>query len=104
MEAVAKQPVSVAIEGDTLAFQMYTRGVLTSDACGTSVTQLALAVGYGSDNGIKYWKVKNSWGASWGEEGYIRIERGSNISKSGGCGILQSSSYPVVKSMTEIVV
>jgi C1A family cysteine protease len=74
--AVMKQPVSVAIEADQTVFQHYKSGVLTNDACGENLDHGVLIVGYGTDNGQKYWKVKNSWGAVFGEEGYIRIERG----------------------------
>merc|ERR1711972_940271 len=98
MEAVAKGPVSIAIEADKSAFQLYHSGVLSS-TCGTNLDHGVLAVGYGTENGKDYWKVKNSWGASWGDEGYIRLERGGKFSKLGECGILQMASYPVVKAL-----
>lgn len=92
--AVCAGPVSVAIEADQNAFQLYTGGVLTGD-CGSKLDHGVLAVGYGTDSGKDYWKVKNSWGASWGESGYIRMERNSG-KQHGECGILESASYPVV--------
>lgn len=92
--AVTQQPVSVAIEADQTAFQFYSSGVLTG-SCGTNLDHGVLAVGYGTDSGTDYWKVKNSWGASWGMDGYINIEKGN--SQSGGqCGILMSASYPTL--------
>lgn len=75
MSALAKQPVSVAIEADEKAFQLYKSGVFTA-ACGTNLDHAVLAVGYGTQNGEDYYKVKNSWGTSWGENGYILLARG----------------------------
>jgi len=99
MEALSKGPVSVAIEADKRAFQLYQSGILSSDECGTNLDHGVLAVGYGTENGKDYWKVKNSWGASWGDEGYIRLERGGKFSKLGECGILKMASYPVVSAL-----
>merc|ERR1711918_333798 len=71
--AVAKQPVSVAIEADKMAFQGYTGGVITGSACGTQLDHGVLAVGYGTEDGEDYFLVRNSWGSSWGESGYVKI-------------------------------
>ncbi|KUF84690.1 hypothetical protein AM588_10000735 [Phytophthora nicotianae] len=90
--AVSQQPVSVAIEADQKAFQFYKSGVFNL-TCGTRLDHGVLAVGYGSDNGQKFWKVKNSWGSSWGENGYIRLAREEN-GPAGQCGIASVPSYP----------
>merc|ERR1712025_1201822 len=92
-EAVSQQPVSIAIEADQRAFQLYKSGVLTG-TCGTKLDHGVLAVGYGTMDGTDYRKVKNSWGASWGDEGYILLEKGKG--QAGECGILMQPSYPVV--------
>jgi len=89
LAAVAKQPVSIAIEADQAAFQLYSKGVFTA-ACGQNLDHGVLAVGYGTDAGTDYWIVKNSWGAAWGEAGYIRLVRGKNQ-----CGLANAASYPV---------
>ena len=93
--AVAKGPVSIAIEADKPAFQHYKSGVLDSAACGTKLDHGVLIVGYGTDSttGDDYWIVKNSWGATWGEEGYIRIANDPAI-KRGVCGINSQPVYP----------
>ena len=92
--AVAQQPVSVAIEADQDCFQYYTGGVLDDSSCGTSLDHGVLAVGYstGSSDG-NYWIVKNSWGTSWGLNGYVQIAMNGG-SDGGICGINLDPSYP----------
>jgi C1A family cysteine protease len=95
--AVENQPVSVSIEADSRTFQLYKSGVYDDVGCGTSLDHGVLTVGYGTENGKDYWIVKNSWGSSWGEEGYIRIARNSvSTSTSGVCGIAMDASYPIM--------
>jgi len=92
--AVAQGCVSVAIEADQTAFQHYSSGVLTGN-CGTSLDHGVLVVGYGTSGSDEYWKVKNSWGESWGQQGYVNICRDCNKNgKNGECGILMQPSYP----------
>uniref|UniRef100_F7BRD4 Pro-cathepsin H n=1 Tax=Callithrix jacchus TaxID=9483 RepID=F7BRD4_CALJA len=93
VEAVALyNPVSFAFEV-TQDFMMYKRGIYSSTSCHKTpdkVNHAVLAVGYGEENGIPYWIVKNSWGPQWGMNGYFLIERGKNM-----CGLAACASYPV---------
>jgi len=96
MAAVNLTPVSIAIEADQSSFQFYSGGVMDGD-CGKQLDHGVLLVGYGTDNGQDYWKIKNSWGASWGESGYIRVIRGQDQ-----CGLADAASYPTGASVQAI--
>ena len=94
--AVAQQPVAIAIEADTRYFQSYSSGVLTSSSCGTTLDHGVLIVGYGTENGIDYWLVKNSWSTTWGDKGYVQIARSDSTNDAGICGIAMDPSFPSV--------
>uniref|UniRef100_A0A8R7UIB4 Peptidase C1A papain C-terminal domain-containing protein n=2 Tax=Triticum TaxID=4564 RepID=A0A8R7UIB4_TRIUA len=87
------RPVSVAFEVIN-GFRQYKSGVYSSDHCGTTpddVNHAVLAVGYGVENGVPYWLIKNSWGADWGDNGYFKMEMGKNM-----CAVATCASYPIV--------
>jgi C1A family cysteine protease len=94
-EAVAKQPVSVAIDAESTVFQFYSSGVIESDACGTTLNHGVLAVGYGTEAGKDYWLIKNSWSADWGDEGYVKIGRSDSSKDNGVCGVAMQASFPL---------
>jgi cathepsin L len=93
MTALNLQPVAIAIEADQACFQFYHSGVLDDKSCGTNLDHGVLLVGYDTDaaSGKDYWLVKNSWGTSWADKGYIKFVRGKNQ-----CGLTLAASYPTV--------
>lgn len=92
--ATAQNPVIIAIEADTRYFQSYSSGILTDALkCGTNLDHAVEIVGYGTENGIDYWKVRNSWSTSWGEQGYFRLQRSDSTNDPGVCGLAMEPSF-----------
>ncbi|CAF4453960.1 unnamed protein product, partial [Didymodactylos carnosus] len=96
LQAVTRGPVYVAINADASTFQSYKTGVInlsTQDCDPQNLDHAVVLVGYGYDSTLQlnYWKVKNSWGANWGEGGYGRIARGTNV-----CGIASSAQEGII--------
>lgn len=118
MNAIAQSgPIAISVDAST--FHAYESGIYSGcNQVNPDINHAVTLVGYGEENGQKYWLVRNSWSASWGEAGYIKIARsdhdeevcGSDITPHDGtacdgedepvtvcgtCGILYDSSFPL---------
>ncbi|KAM0822384.1 hypothetical protein ACQ4PT_071522 [Festuca glaucescens] len=93
MKVVASQPMSGAVDGGDMTFQLYSGCVITG-SCGTDLDRGIAAIGYGTtSDGTKYWLLKNSWGTTWGENEFLRMEK-DITDKKGMCGLAMEPSYP----------
>jgi C1A family cysteine protease len=93
--ALDNGPLSVAVAAGSTGF-MYYQGGVVDKLCGADLDHGVTIVGFGSDKANKYyWVVRNSWGASWGEKGYIRVRADDSANKKAGmCGINSMVHYP----------
>ncbi|TGZ66234.1 hypothetical protein CRM22_005421 [Opisthorchis felineus] len=86
-------PISVAIHASLESFMGYKSGVYSDEECSSDeLDHAVLVVGYGEENGIPYWLIKNSWGFDWGELGYVKIRRNHHNL----CGVASKASYPLM--------
>lgn len=100
--------ISIAIEADTKSFQLFKSGIYNDyEGCNSNsqtkgansqpnIDHAVVLVGYGSQNGQDYYILRNSWDTTWGENGYMKIERGDKYAPWGMCGLLYQPDYPVV--------
>lgn len=86
-------PVTVSMDIDHESFMRYAGGIYYDEECVKRVNHGALLVGYGTENGVDYWIVKNSFGVLWGEAGYFRIPR----NKANDCGVTSSPLFPILR-------
>lgn len=86
----ASGPIAVTLNGENSDFYSYAGGIYDNPSCPTKINHAVLLVGYGSQNGKAYWIIKNSWGPTWGEGGFMKLAKGSNR-----CGIVSAASYYV---------
>ncbi|KDD75077.1 papain family cysteine protease [Helicosporidium sp. ATCC 50920] len=96
LKAVSNQPVSVGICANS-NLQFYSSGVVDEPSCCSQMNHGVLVVGFENDGPQRHWKIKNSWGTGWGEEGYFRAAMDAQA-PSGTCGLLQMPAYPVKKT------
>lgn len=84
-------PVAIVLYASS-NFQSYKSGIFSDSACvktaSSKVNHAVTIVGYGTENGKDYWIVRNQWGTTWGEAGYIRLPRGSNY-----CALMTEPIY-----------
>ena len=92
--ALAKGPLSVSLDAESRAFDTYKKGVFNHKNCGHELDHAVLAVGFGkdADSGLEYWVIKNSYGTSWGEDGFMRL---SITEGKGTCGVQMEPLLPI---------
>ena len=88
--AIREQPVLVSVQADSWQFKLYGSGVIGSEECGTTVNHNMMAVGYGSQDGVDYYLLKNSWGFEWGIDGFVKVKVEDN-----GLGICGVQASPI---------
>jgi len=98
IEALQTGPISVAIDASGNSFTYYSAGTLKASECGTNLDHAVNVIGYGSDSNGDYWLLRNSWGTTWGLEGYFKFARTSTEGSEGTCGVQKSAAYPNVET------
>jgi len=81
-----------------MSFQFYKTGVYDDAGCGNQLDHGVLAVGYGTLDDKGYFLVRNSWGPTWGDDGYIKMATQSTT-VNGTCGILSFASRPILQKV-----
>jgi cathepsin L len=94
--ALQNGPASISLYASSNSFHLYTGGILNDRECPTTVNHAVHTIGWGEENGQEYFIVRNSWGPSWGENGYIRIAVAPDLPL-GICGMFyRVPEYPII--------
>jgi cathepsin L len=83
-------PTSICVDATPTSFQLYLEGIYDDPKCTTMLDHAVGLVGYSAEGDKKYWIMRNSWGTTWGEMGYMRIARGHNR-----CGVASAGCVPI---------
>ena len=92
-DALYYQVLSVLVSGSSKVFKNYVKGIIRYN-CGTQTDTAVNLVGSGTQGNTLWWRIRNSWGTDWGEDGYARLYRGTGVGR-GTCGIATYPSYPL---------
>ena len=91
-EIITSRTISVGVAASHYVFRYYRSGVVTTGCPGDHISHAVTVVGAGTENGVPYWLVRNSWGPHWGDHGYMKIARVSD-NTNGVCGISCCAQY-----------
>jgi cathepsin L len=89
--ALDSHTLSVSVAASSYAFQTYSSGVFADSTCGTYTNHATNVVGWGTDGSTEYWLMRNSWGTSWGDNGYMKL---AIVDGHGYCAIQTAPYYP----------
>jgi C1A family cysteine protease len=83
-------PLVASVSAENRDFLLYRGGIYENKSCPKAVDHVVSVVGYGTENGKPYWIIKNSWGSTWGENGFMKLARGVNM-----CGIVSDNAWSI---------
>ena len=82
--ALNSHTLSVSVAASSYAFQTYSSGIFANSSCGTNTNHATNVVGWGTSGSTEYWLMRNSWGTSWGDAGYMKL---AIVDGKGICGV-----------------
>eukprot|EP00826_Nyctotherus_ovalis_P049340 TRINITY_DN5955_c0_g1_i3.p1 TRINITY_DN5955_c0_g1~~TRINITY_DN5955_c0_g1_i3.p1 ORF type:complete len:353 (+),score=93.37 TRINITY_DN5955_c0_g1_i3:81-1139(+) len=96
-QQVLSNPVTIGLNASPFHFRFYKKGIVTHGCPHDEINHAVVAVGVGNENGVAFWRIRNSWGKNWGDKGHIRIKRVSGNSP-GLCGVAVKACTPTKRN------